>query len=58
MIYIGKGLATLAVWAGCTILGSLGLVIVLGPFVALYAAVVGTVAIWCPEKLKNVLPSV
>lgn len=46
MNYIGKGIATLGVWVGCIILGALGLVIIIGPFVAIHYAAEATEAIW------------
>ena len=51
--WVGKGLATVGVWAGCTFLGYLGIVILIGPIIALIAGVVGTMAIWCPHLLKD-----
>jgi hypothetical protein len=55
MIYIGKGLATIGCWAGCCILGFLGLAFYIGPIIALYLGVVGTVAIWSPKDIKKLI---
>lgn len=52
--WIGKGLATIGVWAGCGLLGYLGLIIIIGPIFALMAGVLGTMAIWCPDVLKKI----
>lgn len=53
MMWIGKGLATVAVWVGSCILGLLGIVFLVGPLFGLIAGVIGTMAIWCPQQLKN-----
>jgi hypothetical protein len=53
MLWIGKVIATLAVWAGAVALGIVGLFILVGPVLAMIAGILGTMAIWCPEKLKG-----
>ncbi|GEM_PF-6747210 len=53
MIWIGKGIATVAVWTGATILGFMGIIIFIGPILGLAAGVYGTMLIWCPNKIKD-----
>ena len=54
MIWIGKGIATMAVWTGAYVISVLGLLILIGPILGLVAGVMGTIAIWCPEKLEKI----
>jgi len=56
MLYLGKALATIGVWAACGAVGYFSISYIIIPLAALYAGVVGTVAIWCSEKLEDVLP--
>lgn len=50
MIYIGKGIATVGVWAGVAVVGICTIPLIVGPFAALFAGVSATKAIW---RLKN-----
>lgn len=50
-MYIGKGIATFAVWAGCGFLGHLGGGGLLAIIVVTIGGIVGTMAIWSPESV-------
>ncbi len=49
--WMGKAAATAALWGACFVIGLVGLVILVGPLVALILGFAGTIAIWAPQAL-------
>lgn len=54
MIWIGKGIATVGVWAGACFLGFCGISFLIGPILGLVAGCWGTAVIWNPKSAKSI----